>query len=66
MGRRWLTGRLPRRWSAAGATGLIIISAVLFGTEGARAEDPVFATATNPIRVTLTGLAPVALTEATA
>ena len=66
MGRRWLTGRLPRRWSAAGATGLLIISSALFSAGGARAEDPVLTTATNPIRVTLTGLAPVALTEATA
>lgn len=39
---------------------------VLFGAASAQAEDPVLATATNPIRVTLTGLAPVSLTDSTA
>lgn len=66
MGRRRLTGRTPRALVAAVLTGLLLSGFALTGTTSSRAEDPVLATATNPIRVTLTGLAPVSLTDATA
>ena len=61
-----MNGRVRRQWLAVAATGLVVVGLGMLPASSAHAEEELLTTSSSPIRVKLTGLAPVALTGATA